>query len=74
MRYVDALFVAAFGVMVCIAGFGFYGSGAVVAVLIGLASVGYSGYIALGRGGYFMHDAFYALPILGGIVLYAGLS
>ncbi|MFE6858267.1 hypothetical protein [Nocardia sp. NPDC057668] len=74
MRFVNALFVAVFGVMVCIAGFNFYGSGAVIAVLLGIAAIGYSAFIAFSRKSYFMTDWFYALPILGGILLFAGLG
>ncbi|MGW5924221.1 hypothetical protein ACWFPY_34955 [Nocardia fluminea] len=74
MRFVNALFVAVFGIMACIAGFNFYGSGAVVLIALGLISVGYGGYIAFSRGSYFMTDWFYALPIVGGLVLFAGLN
>ncbi|MGW5456009.1 hypothetical protein [Nocardia sp. NPDC003979] len=74
MRYVNALFVAVFGITLCVAGFNFYGSGAIVAIVLGLISMGYGGYIAFSRGSYFMTDWFYALPIVGGLVLFAGLS
>lgn len=74
MRFVNALFVAVFGIMVCVAGFNSYGSSAVLTVLLGLASLGYSGYIAFSHGSYYMTDWFYGLPILGGIILYAGMG
>ncbi len=74
MRFVNALFVAVFGIMLCVAGFTFYGTGAIVVIALGLASAGYAGYIAFSRGTYFMTDWFYALPIVGGLVLFAGLS
>ncbi|MET8777117.1 hypothetical protein AB0H49_05565 [Nocardia sp. NPDC050713] len=74
MRVVNALFVAVFGIMICIAGFNYYGFGAIVLVVLGLLSIGYGGYIAFSRGTYFMTDWFYALPIVGGLILFAGLD
>lgn len=70
MRIVNALFVAVFGIMVCVAGFQLYGGAAIGLVLLGLAAIGYGGYIGFSRGSYFMTDWFYILPIIGGIVLF----
>jgi hypothetical protein len=64
-RYLDAALMAAFGIFCfVIAGASTTGKPA-LAVLIGLASLAYSGYIALSRGGYVMPYLIYGLAFLG---------
>lgn len=68
-RYIDAVLMAGFGIL-C-----FVVSGApttdkpAIVILFGVVSVGYSGYIALSRGGYVMPYLVYVLAIFGAAYL-----
>ncbi len=69
-RIFDALVMVAFGVL-CFALSGTTGQPG-LAVLVGVAALGYGGWIALSAGGYLMPYALYLIPVGGVLWLFWG--